>query len=295
MSKLIVVGDVMVDITAMINSPLAYASDAPGVITQQPGGAAANTAAWAAYKGCDTVFIGSIGQDQIGINAKAALEEIGVDARLVINPNVSTGSCICIVDKSGERTMIPDQGANAALSSDHLTDDLLVSSNHLHISGYTLLQPTSNKAGLEIIRKATENGLKVSIDPSSASMIELVGVANMRKWLTGADIIFPNIDELNMLTGNEELESAVKDLLTIVSQVVVTLDQDGALFADKSNQVLKLPAPKVAAIDATGAGDAFAGGYLANWLQHHDPAAALAAGIAAGSECVTQVGARPRV
>lgn len=293
MTKLIIVGDVMVDITAVINSELNYATDAPGKITQQPGGAAANSAAWAAVSGMDTVFIGGVGNDDAGRAAQQALVSVGVDARLIQSDQINTGSCICIVDPTGERTMIPDQGANSLLSAEHLTADLLDPANHLHISGYTFLQPTSRTAAIEVLAKAKAHGLTTSIDPSSASMIELAGIVEVRNWLSGTNILFPNADEARVLTGNDDMHQAATALLELAETVVVKLGESGALQVFRDKPELKIDAPKVTAVDATGAGDAFVGGYLATWLKTKDPRAALATGIAAGSECVQHIGARP--
>jgi sugar/nucleoside kinase (ribokinase family) len=295
MSKLIIVGDVMVDITAVIDVELNYASDAPGKISQQPGGAAANTAAWAAYKGAETVFVGGIGDDAAGVSAKNALTEVGVDARLIVGENLVTGSCICIVDPSGERTMIPDQGANSLLAAEHLTVDLLQSGNHLHISGYTYLQPTSRTAAIEILAKAKSAGLTTSIDPSSESMIELAGVQDVRNWIDGTQLLFPNADEARVLTGESDMKKAAELLLDLAEAVVITLGADGAMQLSRNAPEVVVAAPKVKAVDATGAGDAFAGGYLANWIKTKDALSALTAGVAAGSECVQHVGARPRI
>jgi sugar/nucleoside kinase (ribokinase family) len=295
MSKLVIVGDVMVDITAVIDVELNYASDAPGKISQQPGGAAANSAAWAAYKGAETVFIGGIGDDAAGVSAKSALTEVGVDARLIVGQNQTTGSCICIVDPSGERTMIPDQGANSLLAVEHLTADLLQPGNHLHISGYTYLQPTSKIAAIEILAKAKAAGLTTSIDPSSASMIELAGVEEVRNWINGTQLLFPNADEARVLTGESDMKKAAELLLDLAEAVIITLGAAGAMQLSRNAPEVIVAAPKVKAVDATGAGDAFAGGYLANWITSKDALSALNAGVAAGSECVQHIGARPRI
>lgn len=295
MSKLIIVGDVMVDITAIISVELNYASDAPGKISQQPGGAAANSAAWAAHAGAPTIFIGGIGDDDAGRSSQAALTNLGVDTRLIVSNEVSTGSCICIVDPSGERTMIPDQGANSLLCVAHLTDDLLQAGNHLHISGYTYLQPTSRIAAIEILAKAKSAGLSTSIDPSSESMIELAGIQNVRDWISGTQIIFPNADEARVLTGQTDMTKAAHTLLDLAENVVITLGAAGAMQVSRDLPELKVSAPKVKAVDATGAGDAFAGGYLAAWLKTKDALTALSAGVAAGSECVQHIGARPKL
>jgi sugar/nucleoside kinase (ribokinase family) len=124
-------------------------------------------------------------------------------------------------------------------------------------------------------------------------MIELAGIAEMRNWINGVDILFPNADEARVLTGTADMTQAAKQLLEIAKTVVVKLGAAGAMQVSAAGEVLKLDAPAVTAVDATGAGDAFVGGYLATWLKTHDGLAALRAGIAAGSECVQHIGARP--
>jgi len=115
----------------------------------------------------------------------------------------------------------------------------------------------------------------------------------MRNWINGVDILFPNADEARVLTGTTDMTQAAEQLLDIAKTVVLKLGAAGAIQVSAVGEVLKLDAPVVTAVDATGAGDAFVGGYLATWLKTHDGLAALKAGIAAGSECVQHIGARP--
>src|SRR5699024_5666389 len=105
----------MLDVLARLPGPLARGSDTPAPVTMLAGGSAANTAAWLAHAGLPAEFVGRVGDDLAGTAARAALDAAGVTPRLRRHPQLATGTCIVLVDPSGERTMIPDAGANAAL------------------------------------------------------------------------------------------------------------------------------------------------------------------------------------
>ncbi|HET8952711.1 MAG TPA: PfkB family carbohydrate kinase, partial [Solirubrobacteraceae bacterium] len=131
---IVVVGDLMVDVVAALPGPLAHGSDTPARITHVQGGSGANVAAWLAQAGADVAFAGRAGTDPLGDAAVAALA--GVTLAVERDPERPTGTCIVLVHPGGERTMIPDAGANAALELHELPGG-----GHLHLTGYTLLRP----------------------------------------------------------------------------------------------------------------------------------------------------------
>ena len=112
----------MLDVVAFHDAPLAIASDTPARISLRPGGAGANTAAWLARAGVDVTLIARVGDDDARPLALSSLD--GVDLRVGVDPDLPTGTCIVLVAPGGERTMLPDPGANTALSADELPDDL---------------------------------------------------------------------------------------------------------------------------------------------------------------------------
>ena len=139
MARIVVIGDLMTDTVAHATLPLARGSDTPAKVTTHGGGSGANTAAWLAADGADVAFVGRRGADIACRNRDMELMGYGVDARLVMDPERPTGTCVVMVTHKGERTMLSDPGANAALAPDDLPHDLFVPGAHLHVSGYTLL------------------------------------------------------------------------------------------------------------------------------------------------------------
>ena len=135
MARIVVIGDLMTDTVAHAQLPLARGSDTPSKVTTHGGGSGANVAAWLGADGADVAFIGRRGADIAGRNRDMELMGYGVDARLVMDPERPTGTCVVMVTHKGERTMMSDPGANAALSPDDLPHDLFVPGAHLHVSG----------------------------------------------------------------------------------------------------------------------------------------------------------------
>ena len=113
MSRVVVLGDVMVDVVARLSGPVAVGSDAPASISLGGGGSAANVAAWLAFAGARATLVARVGDDEFGALVRSQLAE---DAHLATDPSLPTGTCIVLVAPGGERSMVPDPGANAALS-----------------------------------------------------------------------------------------------------------------------------------------------------------------------------------
>ena len=165
MSRIVVAGDVMRDVVATLAAPIAHGSDTPAAIAERGGGAGANVAAWLARAGAAVTLIGRVGDDPAGRAAADALRAEGVDLRLSVDPERPTGTCLVLVEPGGERTMLPDPGANAALVAEPLPPD----ATHLHVAGYALLRPGSRAAARALIAAARDAGATVSVDPSSAA------------------------------------------------------------------------------------------------------------------------------
>jgi ribokinase len=288
-SRIVVLGDVMVDVVTRLSAPLAPGSDAPAVIRFHGGGSAANTAAWLAQAGAQPVLVGRVGDDERGRAAREELRAAGVDALLAADRELPTGTCVVIVAPGGERTMAPDAGANDGLSDADLSDDLLAAGGHLHVAGYALLRPGSRQASRAAISRALERGMTVSVDPSSAALLS----PEFLDHAEGAGLLLPNADEARMLSGEGDPERAARALTTRFGEVVVTLGAEGALWTDGRESECAEAVPVEAAVDSTGAGDAFAAGLLAARLDGAAPAEALAAGVRLGAEAVGRPGGRP--
>lgn len=289
MSGVVVLGDVMVDVVARLAGPLALASDAPARIRFHGGGSGANTAAWLAFVGAAPVFVGRVGEDARGAAAVNELRAAGVEVRVAGDPERPTGSCVVLVAAGGERTMLPDAGANDGLAPGDLPDELPALGRHLHVAGYSLLRPGSRAAARSAIARAGRGGMTVSVDPSSVALLG-PGFLDTAK---GAGLLLPNAAEARALTGEDDPERAARRLAEPVPEVVVTLGADGALWTD-GHQVRHVAAlPVASVIDSTGAGDAFAAGLLAARLEGAPPEQAVAAGCRLAAEAVVTPGGRP--
>jgi ribokinase len=297
--SVVVVGDLMVDVVAALPGPLAHGSDTPAPIEHHHGGSGANVAAWLAAAGARVAFVGRAGADALGTEALAALRDAGVELHVERDPRRPTGTCIVLVHPGGERTMIPDAGANDGLEPADLPPGA-----HLHLSGYTLLREGSRAAARAALALARERGMTVSVDPSSAAPLAATGPRRFLEWIAGADLLLPNAEEARVLTGEEDAERAARLLAARGGpgapgpprpsgrEVVVTLGAEGALWTDGS-EVVRVSAEPGRVVDTTGAGDAFAAGLLAARLSGAGAGEALAAGCRLAARAVGRAGARP--
>jgi ribokinase len=256
---LVVLGDLMVDVVTRTSGPLARGSDTPAQITVQGGGSAANVAAWAAWLGTPVALVCRVGDDERGRAAIAALR--GVDVRAAVDPERPTGTCVVLVEPGGERTMLPDPGANDGPLAE------IPLGEHLHVVGYALLRDGPRPGALAAIERARAAGMTVSVDPSSWALMR-------RGAIPDVDLLLPNEEEARLLPPG--------------AGMVVKLGSGGARWGD-----VHVTAEPVEVVDTTGAGDAFAAGFLTARLGGAAPRDALAEGCRVAARAVAQVGARP--
>ena len=121
-----------------------------------------------------------------------------------MDPDSATGVCLVLVGPDGERTMVPSAGANATLGAAELGRDLLGAADHLHLSGYALLNAGSRAAALFALGPAASVGASVSVDAASAGPIRAVGAQRFLDWIPAGSLLLANADELAALTGADE-------------------------------------------------------------------------------------------
>lgn len=297
--RILVVGDVALDVLVTPASAPVPGADVPARIRTRPGGAGANTAAWLAYLGADATLAARVGDDPAGRAATADLAAVGVTPHLTVDPGAATCTVVALLGAAdhveppsrpeslllaGDRTLLSDRGAAARLAPADLP--AVAGFDHLHLSGYVLLDGSSRAAGVAALAAAQAGGLSMSVDPQAAPALAAPGrAATFLADVRGVDLLLPNADELRALGG----EAAV---LGQVGAVAVSAGKDGANWVDRSGR-WSVPAAAVDVLDATGAGDAFDAGVLVAWLGGADQRSALTAGCAAGAAAVGRVGARP--
>ncbi|MFG1951293.1 carbohydrate kinase family protein [Micromonospora sp. NPDC048830] len=293
-SRIVVVGDLITDVVAVLGAPLATGSDTPATIRVSGGGQAANTAAWLAAQGAAVTMVGAVGDDDAGRDRVAELERVGVDCAIERHPGCATGTVI-VLTGDGERTMVTERGANLRLTAGHVEAALAgaPAARHLHLSAYPLLDAGSREAGLRALAAARGAGLTTSVDAASAAPLRRVGAAAFLSWVRDVDLLLVNADEAAVLAGGLDPAAQARALSAAARRVVVKRGAAGAVWADRAATLSVAPARRVAVVDVTGAGDAFAAGLLTAWLDGAEPRAALGRAGDLGALAVSMVGARP--
>jgi ribokinase len=241
--------------------------------------------------GTAVVLAGCTGDDAAGRGLAAELAAAGVALRLRTVAGAATGTIVSLVEPGGQRSMLADRGANLELRPDDVPAP--PPGGHLHLSGYTLLDPGPRGAGLAALAAAVAAGCTISVDPASTGPLTRYGVDRWLADTAPATLLLPNADEARLLAGCADPADAARALARRHRIVAVSLGADGALWASGALLVHR-PALGTDVVDTTGAGDAFAAGLLAAWLASPgvDPGDALDAGLARAAEVVRRPGAR---
>lgn len=279
---IVVIGDIAVDIVSTLSTPFARGSDAAASVRVMPGGSAANVAAWLARLGRAVTFVGRVGDDLFGRWLTEGLAAEGVSLSITIDPRRATGVIQVLVEPGGERSMIPDRGANAVWTGDEAPEALIAAAELVHVVGYVLLDAESQPGALRAMKIARAHGVPISLDPSSHAPLMALGADRFWSLVGDVDLILPNRHEARVLTGHADVEAAQSALKQHARTVVVKLDRDGCLASDGA-VMIRVPAPGAIAINATGAGDAFNAAFLDRWLAGETLQSACRSAVALGS------------
>lgn len=288
---IVVLGDIAVDIVSALRTPLIRGSDAPATVRLMPGGSGANVAVWLARLGRPVTFIGRVGNDPFGAWLRDDLRAEGVEPALITDPARGTGVIQVLVEPDGERTMVPDRGANACWHADEVPLDLVAGADLLHVVGYVLLDEQGQAAARTAMAHARANGVPISLDPSSHGPLTRLGAAGFWDLVGRPDILLPNRSEARALTGCAAPEEMLAALRGRADVIAIKLDREGCLAAT-GDEIVRMPAAEVHVVNATGAGDAFNASFLATWLAGAGLAAACRAGVSLGTLAVTLMNSR---
>jgi sugar/nucleoside kinase (ribokinase family) len=213
-----------------------------------------------------------------------------VTPHLAADPDRPTGRLVALIDPTGERSFFTDRGANENLSAADIPDALVARAALIHLSGYSFFAPSPRAAVLDVVRRGDPT--PVSVDPASSEFLREVGPQNFLDWTRGAALLLPNADEAEVLTGSADAETQCDRLAALYPLVVIKRGAAGCVAAQGPRR-WRLEAPAVEAIDATGAGDAFAAAFLAARLRGAEIEEALRLAVAAGATATTKAGGRP--
>ncbi len=292
-----VVGDFAWDVLIRTNSELLRGGDTFGEVMLTPGGSAANVAVWASRAGLPTEFVGKIGRDRFGQLALEDLAKEKVTAHFVETEAHLTGSVAVFVDHTGERSMVSGHGADFYLLPSELPKAPLMAARHLHLTAWSFFVDPPRAAARAAAQLAQRSGATLSFDPGSFQMIGEMGVDHFLGVTQdlGIDILLPNKEEGSMLTGGItepiEIAAALAELYPN-ALIMLKLDADGALVYE-AGAATHIPAGTNNLVDATGAGDSFAGSFLAHYLEHRDAVEAARFATTISAWVIERLGARP--
>jgi len=259
-------------------------------IGQSMGGNGANTSYTLGCLGVPTRLLSMVGDDRFGDELLSGLGLAGVDTRSVIRTKGATPTTIALVKSNGDRLFLHKPGVSAQAFPEpvEFTPLLVHGMSHYHLANPFSL-PAFRPYAAETLRRARAAGLKTSLDAAWDSLGRWL--LDMEPCLPNVDTLFVNQEESHMLTGKEDTGEAARALRDAGARtVVVKLGAQGcAVFSE--GKELRIPAFDVAVVDTTGAGDCFAGGYLAAIQRGRPVEEAARIANAAGALSVRRVGA----
>lgn len=254
------------------------------------GGCAANTAIALAKLGARTLAIGATGDDPLGAFLAGELASQGVDVRGVRKlRDCSTSATMVLVHRDGERSFLHHLGANAHFRPADVDFRLVEECAYLHLAGALILPGLDGQPMAEVLARARSKGVTTSLDTAwdpSGRWLE-----TLEPCLPHLDYFMPSLEEARELSRLDDPEKMLAFFAALGSgTVILKMGVSGSMALDASG-IARAPAIPTVAVDATGAGDCFAAGFLRGRMEGWAVERCLRLGNAAGSLCVRAVGA----
>jgi sugar/nucleoside kinase (ribokinase family) len=297
----------------VVTGDLQAVREAQGAVQLYAGGSAANFAVGAARAGAAVRFVGRVGDDLAGRLLVDELARAGVTPAVQVTPGVPTGTVLVLTDVDGQggNRMLSEVGASGTLAPADLDPAWFAGLAGLHLTGYSFLRPGPAPAAHHALALArAAGGVVCSMDPAPAHLIRDFGPARFCALLAALrfDVLFPNLEEGQVITGLTAPRAVLAALCSLAPLVALKLGPAGCLVSWDLDQLRSpaaaappsavrrppsaIPAVPGPVVDTTGAGDAFAAGFMVTYLRHRDPVRAAEAAVQAAAAIVGRVGPR---
>ncbi len=259
---------------------------------ESSGGSAANTCAVAAALGARVAYIGKVAADSLGETFRRDIQAAGVHfPSAPLTEGAPTARCLILVTPDGQRTMNTFLGASVAFASHDVDTDLIGQSAVLYLEGYLFDPPAAQAAFRTAARAARQARRQVALSLSDAFCVDRHRDA-FRTLLSDTDILFANEAELCSLYEANRLEDALDAVANDVTLAAITRGEDGSIILRGAERVT-IQAQPATVVDTTGAGDAYAAGFLAAHTAGRDLEECGQLGSRAAAEIISHYGARP--
>ena len=279
---------------SLIDAPTAerlYAIMGPGV--EASGGSAANTIAGIAALGGKTAYIGKVADDQLGSVFTHDIRAVGVAYNTPpLKGGLPTARCLIFVTPDAQRTMQTFLGATSQLGPEDVDMDAITSSKVLYLEGYLWDQPRAKTAMREAAIQAKKAGVKVSLTLSDSFCVARFRDEFKELITNHVDILFANESEILSLYEVTDFDAALQRVRKDAEIAALTRSEKGSVVVN-GDQVHVIDAVKgVRVVDTTGAGDAYAGGFLYGYTQGYDLATCGKLGGVMAAEVISHMGPR---
>jgi sugar/nucleoside kinase (ribokinase family) len=271
--------------------------DAMGPAVEVSGGSAANTIVGVASLGGRAAFIGKVRGDELGRVFTHDLRAAGVSfSTPPAARGPSTARCYVLVTPDGERTLNTYLGAAQDLHPEDIDAYDIASAEIVYLEGYLWDPPHAKEAFLKAAKIAHDSERRVALTLSDAFCVDRYRAEFLELIRNGTvDLLFANERELHSLYETADLDTALNELRDDARLAVVTRSDKGALVVTRE-QTEAIPASKVdRVVDATGAGDLFAAGFLVGMARGADLRNCARLGALAAAEVIGHLGARPEI
>jgi fructokinase len=268
-----------------------YAAMPPAKETS--GGSAANTCAVAANLGARVAYLGKVAGDQLGNVFAHDIKASGVHfPSAPLTGGAPTARCMILVTPDGQRTMNTFLGACVTLGEDDVDERLVAASSVVYLEGYLFDPPAAQAAFYKAARAAHAAGRQVALSLSDAFCVDRHRTAFRELVADYVDILFANETEITSLYEENTFEAAAEAARRDVALAALTRSEAGSLIL-RGTETVEVAAEPTKVLDTTGAGDAYAAGFLAGWTAGKPLVTCGRLGSIAAAEVISHYGARP--